>query len=121
MTYRTSYKKYGNKRTQYGGYIYASKFEAGIASDLDVRKKAGLIKDWERQYKVEMWACDSSGLPKLKKTHRIDFRVHELDGSYVLLEAKGFETDDYKDRRNWLEAFWLPDHLDHTYQVIYSR
>ena len=121
MVYRTRYKKYGNKKTEYDGYTYDSKFEAGIAKDLDWRKKAGDIKDWERQYKVEMWACDSTGEPKLKKTHKIDFRIHELDGSFTLLEAKGFETPDYRDRRNWLEAFWLPDHLDHVYEVVYNR
>ena len=119
--YRTRTKKYGNKRTEYGGYKYDSKFEAGIAEDLDIRKLAGEIKDWERQYKVEMWACDSDGQPKLKKTHKIDFRVHELDGSFTLIEAKGFETPDYRDRRKWLEAFWLPINPDHEYEVIYNR
>ena len=121
MTYRVSYKKYGNKRTEYNGVHYDSKFEAGIAQDLDMRKEAGEIKDWERQFKLEMWACDSSGKPRLKKTHRVDFRVHENDGTYTLLEAKGMETQDYRDRRNWLEAFWLPDHPDYVYQVIYNR
>lgn len=119
--YRVSYKKYGNQKTDYGGRKYDSKFEAGVAKDLDMQKLAGLIGDWEPQYKVEMWACDSSGAPKLKKSHRIDFRVHELDGSFTLLEAKGFETADWRERRNWLEAFWLPAHPDHEYKVIYNR
>ena len=121
MTYRVRYKKYANKKTEYGGYTYDSKFEASIAEDLDLRLKAKEILYWERQYKVEMWACDHKGAPKLKKTHKIDFRVHELDGSYTLLEAKGFETPDYRDRRKWLENFWLPQHLDHEYEVVYNK
>jgi hypothetical protein len=121
MVWRTSNKKYGNKKTEYGGYKYDSKFEAGIARDLDMRKRAKEILDWERQFKVEMWAYDKFGVPKLKKTHKVDFRVHELDGSFTLLEAKGFETQDYRDRRAWLDAFWLPENLDHSYQVIYNR
>jgi len=121
MTYRVRYKKYGNKKTEYDGYTYDSKFEASIAEDLDLRLNCNEILHWERQYKVEMWACDHTGTPKIKKTHKIDFRVHELDGSYTLLEAKGFETPDYRDRRKWLENFWLPQHLDHEYEVVYNK
>jgi len=119
--YKQSYNKYKAVKQEYNGYKYDSKFEASVAADLDIRLKAGEIKDWERQYKVEMWACDSAGKPKLKKSHKIDFRVHELDGSFTLLEAKGVETADYKDRRNWLECFWLPDHPDHVYQVVKQK
>ena len=86
--------------------------------ELDYRLKAGEIKDWERQYKVEMWAYDSAGNPVLKKTHKVDFRIHENDGTYTLLEAKGVETQDYRDRRKWLEKLWLPDNLDHSYEVV---
>jgi hypothetical protein len=120
--YQVQYvNKYGAKRTKYNGIIYDSKFEASVAMDLDMRKKAGEIVDWERQYKVEMWAYDKAGNPVLKKTHKVDFRVHLNDGSYELLEAKGTETADYKDRRRWLEKLWLPEHLDHTYRVVKQR
>jgi hypothetical protein len=127
MVYKTRTLNKDNRRvrgaikTFYGGYFYPSKHEATVARDLDYRKMAGEIKEWERQYKVEMWACDSKGVPKLKKTHKIDFRVHELDGSFTLIEAKGFETQDYKDRRAWLDAFWLPDHPDHSYVIYYNE
>jgi len=107
-------------KTEYNGYKYDSKFEASCARDLDVRLKAGEILDWERQYKVIMWACDSEGVQKFSKSHKVDFRVHELDGCFTLLEAKGFETPDYKERRKWLEKLWLPENLDHTYEVIYQ-
>ena len=120
-TFKTRKSKYGAKKTEYNGYIYDSKFEAGVAQELDWRLKAGEIKDWERQFKVEMWAYDKDGNPALKKTHKIDFRVHELDGSYTLLEAKGVETQDYRDRRKWLMKLWMPEHLDHVYEVVYDN
>lgn len=107
-------------KTTYNDFKYDSKFEASVAMDLDIRLKAGEIKAWENQYKVEMWACDSQGELKFKKTHKIDFRIHEHDGSFTLLEAKGFETPDYKERRKWLEKLWLPDNLDHVYEVVYQ-
>lgn len=121
MPYTQRYQKFNAKRTEYNGYIYDSKLEAAVAELLDWRLKAGEIKEWERQYKVEMVAYDHTGKPVLTKNHKIDFRIHELDGSFTLLEAKGFETQDYKERRKWLEKLWLPQHLDHTYEVVKQK
>jgi len=118
----TSYKKYGATKTEYNGYKYDSKFEAGVARDLDLRLKAGEFKEWERQFKIECipYNCHGEPVLKCKVSHKVDFRIHEHDGSYTLLEAKGFETADYKMRKKWLENFYLPEHLDHTYQVVYK-
>lgn len=113
--------KYKNIKTTYNGQKYDSAFEASVACDLDIRLKAGEIASWERQYKVEMWAYNCHGEKAMKVSHKVDFRVHEIDGSYTLLEAKGIETSDYKMRRNWLEAFWLPENTDHVYEVVKER
>jgi hypothetical protein len=113
--------KYGAKKSEFNGRKFDSKFEASGAQELELRKKAGEILDYDCQFKVEMWAYDENGKKALKKTHKIDFRVHEVDGTYTLLEYKGLETQDYKDRRKWLETFWLPLNLDHTYEVVYMR
>ncbi len=121
MSYHQSYfkkNKYGAIRTEYDGYKYDSKFEAAVAQDLTLRKKAKDIKDFDRQFKVEMWAYDENGKKAMKVSHKVDFRIHHNDGSYELLEAKGVETSDYKMRRKWLETFWLPFNLDHTYSVV---
>ena len=117
-TQRYSKNKYGAVKTTYNGYKYDSKFEASIAKELDYRLKAGEIKEWERQYKLEMWAYNIHGDRVFKKTHKVDFRIHQHDGSFTLLEAKGFETQDYRDRKKWLLKLWLPENLDHTYEVI---
>jgi len=123
MTYKATYKKFGNTKTEYDGNKYDSKFEAGVAKTLDIRVRAGEISGWERQYKVECVPYNSHGEPVLecKVSHKVDFRVHNLDGSFTLLEAKGFETPDYVMRRKWLMKFWLPDHLDHDYEVVYQN
>ncbi len=117
-TERYTYNKYSAIKTEYKGCKYDSKFEASVAADLDLRLKAGEIKEWERQFKVEMWAYNCHGEKVIKKTHKIDFRIHEHDGSFTLLEAKGLETADYRDRRKWLTKLWLPEHLDHVYEVV---
>jgi len=113
--------KFRSVRTEYNGRHYDSKFEASVAMTLDLMKRAGEIKDWEPQYKLEMWAYDKFGMAAMKKCHKVDFRVHENDGSFRLLEAKGFETQDYLDRRRWLECFWLPEHPDHIYEVVKEK
>lgn len=109
------------KKTVYNGRKHDSKFEAGVAHMLEMRKAAGEIKDYDCQFKVEVWAYRKDGTPAFKKSHKIDFRVHELDGSFTLVEAKGVETADYQERRRWLENLWLPNNLDHRYEVIYQK
>jgi len=95
-----------------------SKFEANVADELFIRKQAADIKDYDSQYKVEMWAYDENGKKAMKVSHKVDFRIHHNDGSFELYEAKGIQTSDYKMRRKWLETFWLPIHKDHTYTVV---
>lgn len=94
-----------------------SKFEASVADELWMRKCAGDIKDYDSQYKVELLIYDKSGAVVMKKNWKVDFRVHNNDGSYLLLEAKGLEGVDYKWKRDLLLNVWLPEHLDHTYEV----
>lgn len=121
--HRTYFKqnKYNAKKTEFNGRRYDSKFEASVAMDLELRKKAGDIKDYETQFKVEMWAHRPDGEPAFKVSHKVDFRILHHDGSYELLEAKGIETLDYKMRRKFLEKIWLPMNLDHTYTVVKYR
>ena len=118
--YTQSRSKYRAVKTEYNGVRYDSRFEAGVAQTLDWRLKAGEIKDWERQYKIECipYNCHGDAVHKCKLSHKVDFRVHELDGTFTLLEAKGIETADYRLRRKWLENFWLPEHPDHVYHVV---
>lgn len=112
--------KYGAVKTEYNGSRYDSKFEASVAQDLDLRKKAGDIKEWERQYKIEAWAHTKDGRPAFKVSHKVDFRIHHNDGSFELLEAKGVETSDYKWRKKFVEL-WLMDNPDYIYSVVKQR
>lgn len=110
--------KYHAVKTEFNGKIYDSKFEGSVAAELELMKRAGEIKDYETQYRIECWAHRADGTQAFKVRHKVDFRLHLNDGSYELLEAKGRETDDYKWRLKFLENIWLPDHPDHTYRVI---
>src|SRR6476661_2411625 len=94
--------KFGAKSTIYNGIQYHSRKEAGYAAELDLLKKAGEIKDWERQVKISL---DVNG-------HHItnyfcDFLVTMKDGSQELHEVKGFETEIYRLKLLLLEATYL--------------
>lgn len=122
--YRTRFSKnkYGAKKTEFNGRKFDSKFEASIAEELEIRKQAGEILDYDCQFKIECVPYNVHGDPvlKCKVSHKVDFRIHNLDGSFTLLEAKGLETRDYRMRRKWLENFWLPANPDYEYEVVYQ-
>lgn len=94
-----------------------SKFEASVADELVMLKAAGEILNYDSQYKVDLHIYDRAGNVVMRKNWKVDFRVHNLDGSFTLLEAKGLEGDDYKWKRDILMNVWLPEHLDHNYEV----
>lgn len=117
MVYSQSFfkkTKYNNVRQTYDGYSYMSKLEARQAAELDLMLKGKAIKAWEKQYKVELRAPNG----KLLCNYYCDFRIEHNDGTFELLETKGFETDVYKLKRKLLENLWLPEHLDHIYTVV---
>lgn len=100
------------------GKSYDSKFEGSFSAELERRKQAGEILDYDTQYRVDMWVFRSDGQKAFMVRHKVDFRVHKLDGSYKLIETKGIETSDYQFRRNILVNIWLPDNLDYEYEVV---
>jgi len=86
------FKRQGNKfnatKQTYNGYNYDSKKEASYAEQLDWMVKAGEIKEWSRQAKID---CTVNG--KHVCNYFIDFEVTLPDGRIEFHEVKGFETD----------------------------
>ena len=106
--------KYNAIRSVYNGYPYDSKFEAQDAMQLDWRLKAGDIKGWDRQFPIEIRNPKTG---ELLRRHKVDFRIQENDGSFTLVETKGFETRDWRMIRDEIEVLFLPEHLDYRYQI----
>ena len=112
----TRYHKYEKRPCDYNGYIYDSAFEANYAKELDEKKEDGEIKDWTKQFKVEVridgvWMCN----------YYVDFKVEHNDGSLELIECKGRETELWIMKRKLLELIWLPQHPEFTYKVVKER
>lgn len=92
MTYRqiTVSNKYRAKKQEYDGKWYHSRGEAAYAQELDWRKKAGEIKSWERQVKIELKV---NGI--LITNYYVDFLVVTKDGIRQYHEYKGYKTADF--------------------------
>lgn len=118
MVYIQKYRycKYGNRASDYNGFIYDSGFEADYARELDMRLKAKDIKDWQKQVKVEIKIGDMHIC-----NYYVDFEIAHNDGSFELIEVKGMETQLWRLKRKLLEAVWLPEHPDHTYTVVKEK
>ncbi|HQI42384.1 MAG TPA: DUF1064 domain-containing protein [Ignavibacteriaceae bacterium] len=93
--------KYGSRKKEYNGTVYASAFEARYAVDLDWRKKAGEIKDWRGQVTFNLIVNNI-----LICKYIIDFVIIYNDGSKEYIETKGFETRDWKIKRKLFQALY---------------
>jgi hypothetical protein len=105
--------KYGAKSTIYNGIQYHSKMESKQAADLDLLKRAGEIKEWDRQIPIEL---DVNGRHICK--YYVDFRVFHNDDSVELIEVKGFETEVFRLKRKLLEATYLKENPNVRYTVV---
>lgn len=112
------YAKYGAKKTEYNGRKYDSKLEANTAYELDMRMKAGEFTEVTPQYRIKLYCYLSDGSRADLFTYVCDFRCKRPDGSYLLVESKGFLTDIYKVKRKILDLVWLPDHPDHEFEEV---
>lgn len=120
--YNTRYGgKYGNKRTTYNGRRYDSRFEAKIAQELDLRMSAGEFVSVEPQYKIKLYVYLPDGSKADLFTYICDFRCEKPDGTYLLVEAKGYVTSTYRTKRKILDLVWLPDNLDHEFEEVRNR
>lgn len=88
MVFIPKRNKYNAKSTNYNGYNYDSKKEAEYAMDLDWKIKAGLVKNFERQVKLDLRVNDIHIC-----NYFIDFKVYYKDDHIEYVEVKGFETN----------------------------
>ena len=116
-TVRFGNNKYGAQKTVYNGRHYDSKLEAGHAQDLDLRMKAGEFTEITPQYRIKLYVYLPDGKKADLFTYVCDFRCTKPDGSYLLVESKGVETNVYRVKKRILDLVWLPDHPDYEYEV----
>jgi len=110
--------KYKSIRQTYNGINYDSRLEASRAYELDLMVKAGQIKGYERQFKVDLYVYNKAGDKIPFKSWKVDFCVDNGDGTYTLEEVKGMELPDFKMKRDICTKIWLPDHPEYELVVL---
>lgn len=115
--------KYGSKKQNLNGRWYHSGFEAGIAAELELAKKA--VKESDRvveivpQFSITFW-IDKEGRIDDEQTsdaikicqYRPDFLVTYADGRKELIEAKGMQTHDWIIKWRLTEALYSSKYPD---------
>lgn len=93
--------KFSNVKTAGAGGLYHSKLEQRYGAELDLRKRAGDIKEWERQVRISL---DVNGAHICN--YYIDFVITHNDGTKEYVEVKGFETDTWRLKWKLFEALY---------------
>lgn len=96
---RTTYRKYGNKKTVRDGRTFDSKHEAGRYTELQLLRRAGKITDLRCQVSFLLIPA------QYDENHRCiersckyvaDFTYRDENGEFVVEDAKGLKTDVYR-------------------------
>lgn len=99
----------GKAARTFGGRVYDSQAEARYAAELDLKKKAGLIREIVPQVNVPLVVNG-----KKVCVHRIDFKVFMPDGSIEWHEVKGAVRDSWVIKKKLFDALFP----DEVYRVI---
>lgn len=106
-----SKNKFNAVRSEFLGRWYHSKGECEYAMELEWRRKAGEIKEWIPQYKIDL---------KVKGVHicnyTVDFKVITKHGAVEFHEYKGVSTPDFLIKWNLLHA--LKDEIEPGCELI---
>ena len=86
--------KYGAKKTSIDRHVFDSKKEAEYYQELKLKLRAGAIKGFCLQ-PIFILA------PGLK--YKADFIVFNEDGTYEIIDVKGFKTKEYKVKKKVFE------------------
>ena len=85
--------KYHNNRVKVDGILFDSQLEADYYSDLKMQHKAGVLAGFCRQPVFIL----QEGFGDMRPiTYRADFIVFHSDGSYEIVDTKGFESEEWK-------------------------
>lgn len=97
------------KKQNFNGKIYDSKFEAGEAQELELRKRGRDIKDYRTQVTFPLYIRNEITKEKFNLgVYIADFVVEHNDGSLEIRETKGkiFATPHFRMKWKMVEALY---------------
>lgn len=93
------FKNYA-KRTVVDGIAFPSRLEASLYSELAIEKRQGIYVELSLQCRVDPEACPHCGIREAKPT-KVDFRTTDAFGNVVYHEAKGLQSDRWREFVAW--------------------
>lgn len=99
--------KYGARKTTIDGITFDSQREAQYYSELKLKKRAGLIKDFELQpvyVLLEPYKHPLTGRKVQGIKYRADFLLTLPDGSQEVVDVKGMRTKEYLLKKKLFES-----------------
>lgn len=97
--------KMGAKRTVIDGIPFPSKLEANRYIELKALRAAGKVRVFHRQVTFDLGGTEELG----RVTYRVDFLVVWDDGRVTYEDAKGIETENFRNKRKLVKAQWGVD------------
>lgn len=91
IAFSNNRNKYNSKRSSFNGRTYDSALECNYAMQLDLRQKAGEIREIIPQFKLELYVA---GIHICN--YYVDFKVILENGDEEYHEVKGYETEVWK-------------------------
>lgn len=104
---RETRSKYGAKKTEVEGIVFASKREAAHYCEYRVRERIGEITDLELQPEYPITVISHIGEVIQVGIYRADFRFREVaSGERIVVDSKGFRTPVYRLKKKLVEALY---------------
>lgn len=99
--------KYGARRAEVDGIVFASRAEARRWQELCLLRTAGEIKDLQRQKRFPL-VVDGEKIA----TYVCDFIYRDCDGNTIVEDCKGVKTPVYKLKKKLIHALYHIDILE---------
>ena len=101
MYFQKKGNKYNARTSFYNGVWYPSAKEAAYAAELDMRVRAGELREWKRQIPIDLIV---NGYKIGRYT--IDFLEIDKNGGEMWTEVKGAETEAFRLRWKLFDALY---------------
>lgn len=104
--------KYRNRKVTIDGRTFDSMAEAAYYQELKLRLKAGDIKGFACQPKIELIPGFTKHGRKIRPmTYIADFEITHNDGSIEYIDVKGVETETFKLKRKLFDFLYREERL----------
>lgn len=98
--------RYGNVKEVVDNISFHSKLEARHYQELKILEAAGKITDLKRQQRFKFIPSQAIHPDLVYETYVADFTYKDENGEFVVMDSKGYETQDFRRKKRGMWAFY---------------